>query len=164
MIPSCPLLQAEELKTAQSKPEKASKWPGVTDTYRTGLAAPDTKRQRTGKPGDTTPSSNDLSGTLVYTGNDMMPSVNEVNPAMRLCAACRRVGCNCPRGTLCKMIHDLDIDKWPDATFACWSALVDQTPNLEWNRKVVDPAKVSGRSTKLASSALLHSSIAKRKS
>ena len=62
------------------------------------------------------------------------------------------------------MIHDLDITKWPDATFARWHALVDQTPNLKWNRKVVDPAKVSARSTKLASSALSHSSMAKHKS
>ena len=57
----------------------------------------------------------------------MMPTVNEANPAMRLCAARHRIGRNCPRGNLCKMIHDLDIDKWPDATFAKWAALVDKT-------------------------------------
>ena len=62
------------------------------------------------------------------------------------------------------MIHDLDITKWPDATFARWNALVEQTPNLEWNRKVVDPAKVSARSTKLASSVLSHTSTVTRKS
>jgi len=118
MIPSCLLLQAEEAKSAKSKLDKAAKRPAVTDTYGSGLIAPDTKRQHTGKPGDTTPSSNDLSGTLIYTGNDMMPSVNEANPAMRLCAARHHVGRNCPRGNLCKMIHDLDINKWPEETFA----------------------------------------------
>ena len=50
------------------------------------------------------------------------------------------------------MIHNLDITKWPDATFAKWSTLVDQTPGLDWNRKVVDPAKVSACSTKLTAS------------
>jgi hypothetical protein len=47
------------------------------------------------------------------------------------------------------MIHNLDITKWPDATFTKWSALADQTPVMEWNGKVVDPAKVAARSTNL---------------
>jgi hypothetical protein len=61
------------------------------------------------------------------------------------------------------MIHDLDITKWPIATFAKWSALVDQTPGLDWNRKVVDPAKVSARSTKLAASSLAGATAVKAK-
>jgi hypothetical protein len=57
------------------------------------------------------------------------------------------------------MIHDLDITKWPDATFAKWSALVDQNPTLEWNRKVVDPAKVSACSAKLTTSSLAGTTV-----
>jgi hypothetical protein len=59
------------------------------------------------------------------------------------------------------MIHDLDITKWPDATFAKWSALVDQTLGLDWNHKVVDPTYVSARSTKLAASSLTGATTAK---
>ena len=41
------------------------------------------------------------------------------------------------------MIHDTDISKWPAATFTKWSALINQTPTMEWNRKVVDLAKTT---------------------
>jgi hypothetical protein len=163
-IPSCPLLMADEAKTARSKIDKAPKRPVGPDSSAMGLTSLDAKRQRSGKPADITPSADDLSGTLIYTGSDMMPSVNEANPAMRLCAARQRVGRNCPRGSTCKMIHDLDITKWPDATFAKWSALVDQTPGLDWNRKVVDPVRVSARMSKLASSSLSSATAAKAKS
>jgi hypothetical protein len=61
------------------------------------------------------------------------------------------------------MIHDLDITKWPDATFARWSALVNQTPALKWNRKVVNPAKVSACSAKLAVSSLAGATTTKAK-
>jgi hypothetical protein len=128
-----------------------------------GLITPDAKCQHTGKPDDALPLADDLSGTLIYTGNNMMPSVKEANPAMWLCTARHRVGRNCPRGSACKMIHDLDITKWPDATFAKWSALVDQTPGLDWNCKVVDPAKVSARSTQLATSSLAGAAAIKAK-
>ena len=163
-IPSCPLLMADEAKTARSKLDKAPKRTAGLDSSAMGFTAADAKRQRTGKPVDTTPSADDLSGTLIYSGTDMMPSVNEANPAMRLCAARQRVGRNCPRGSTCKMIHELDITKWPDATFAKWSALVDQTPGLDWNRKVVDPVKVSARMSKRASSSLSGTTAAKAKS
>ena len=69
-----------------------------------------------------------------------------------------------PQGTTCKMIHILDITKWPDATFAKWSALVDQTPGLDWNPKVIDPVKVFARNSKLASSSLSSATAAKAKS
>jgi hypothetical protein len=52
------------------------------------------------------------------------------------------------------MIHDMDITNWPDAAFAKWAALVDRTPALDWNRKVVNPAKVAARSSKLSASSL----------
>ena len=155
---------ADEAKTARSKIDKAPKRTAGPDSSAMGFTSADAKRQSTGKPVDTTPLADDLSGTLIYTGTDMMPSVNEANPSMRLCAACQRVGRNCPRGSTCKMIHDLDITKWPDATFAKWSALVDQTPGLDWNRKVVDPVKVSARMSKLASSSLSSATAAKAKS
>ena len=61
------------------------------------------------------------------------------------------------------MIHDTDITKWPDATFAKWAALVNKTPALEWNRKVVDPAKVSACSAKLSASSLTSASASKAK-
>lgn len=51
--------------------------------------------------------------------------------------------------------HDMDISKWPKATFAKWSALVDQTPAMDWSRKVFDPAKVASCNAKLAASSLL---------
>ena len=124
---------------------------------------PDLKRQRGPKPGDATPSGDDLNGTLVYTGTDMMPTVNETNLSLRLCAARQRVGRHCPRGTSCMMIHETDITKWPDATFAKWAALVDRTPALDWNRKVVDPAKVAARSSKLSASSLANASTSKAK-
>ena len=62
------------------------------------------------------------------------------------------------------MIHDLNITKWPDTTFAKWSALVNQTPGLDWNRKVFDPIKVSACSSKLALSSLTSTTAAKAKS
>ena len=52
------------------------------------------------------------------------------------------------------MIHDMDISKWPDATFAKWAALVDKMPALEWNRKVVDPATIFARSAKISAASL----------
>jgi hypothetical protein len=61
------------------------------------------------------------------------------------------------------MIHDTDVIKWPDATFAKWAALIDKTPALDWNRKVVDPAKVSARSAKLSASSLKNASASKAK-
>ena len=153
-IPSCPLLQADEAKTAKAKLDKGAKRSTGNDNAGPGFVTPDPKRSRTGKPGDTMPSPDDLSGTLVYTGADMMPTVSEATPSLRLCAARQRVGRNCPRGSSCMMIHDLDISKWPDTTFAKWSALIDKTPALDWNRKVVDPAKVSARAAKLSAATL----------
>jgi hypothetical protein len=62
------------------------------------------------------------------------------------------------------MIHDLDIAKWPNATFAKWSALIEKTPSLEWNRKVVDPAKVSARISRISASTLAGAASNKTKS
>jgi hypothetical protein len=106
-IPSCPLLQADEAKVARTKLDKTSTRPTGTDASGARLITPDSKSQRVGKTNDNAPAINDLMGTLIYTGADMMPSVNETNPALRLCAACQRVGRNCPWGAICKMIHDL---------------------------------------------------------
>ena len=136
---------ADEARAAKSKVDKTPKRTSGPDTSALGFTSPDAKRQRSGKPADIAPSADNLYGTLIYTGTDMMPSVNEANPAMRLCSARQRVGRNCPRGSTCKMIHEMNITKWPDATFAKWSALVDQMSSLDWNRKVVDPVKVSAR-------------------
>ena len=86
-IPSCPLLQADEAKATKAKFDKAPKHGNGSDAPGMGLVAHDTMRQHTGKPGNATPSADELSGTLIYTGTDMMPSVNEANPAMRLCAS-----------------------------------------------------------------------------
>jgi hypothetical protein len=61
------------------------------------------------------------------------------------------------------MIHDMDITKWPDTTFAKWAALVNKTPALDWNRKVVNPAKLSARSAKLSASSLISASTSKAK-
>ena len=73
----------------------------------------------------------------------MMPSANKVNPTLCRCAARQCIGHNFPHGATCKMIHDLDITKWPNTTFTKWAALIDQMPALDWNRKVIDPAKVT---------------------
>jgi len=162
-IPSCPLLQADEAKAAKAKLDRTPKRMASNDNAGMGFVTPEPKRQRNSKPGDSTPSPDDLSGTLVYTGSDMMPTVSEANPSLRLCAARQRVGRNCPRGTSCMMIHDLDITKWPDATFAKWSALIDKTPALEWNRKVVEPAKVLARTAKLSASSLTSTTAGRAK-
>jgi hypothetical protein len=162
-IPSCPLIMADEARVARSKVDKTPKRTSRPNASALGFTSPDAKRQRSGKPADTTPSADDLSGTLIYTGTDMMPSINEANPAMRLCAARQRVGRNCPRGSTCKMIHDMDITKWPDATFTKWSALVNQTSGLDWNRKVVDPVKVSACMSRIASSSLSSATATKAK-
>jgi hypothetical protein len=61
------------------------------------------------------------------------------------------------------MIHDMDITKWLDATFAKWAALVDKTPALEWNRKMVDHAKVAARSSRLSASSLTNAPASKAK-
>ena len=61
------------------------------------------------------------------------------------------------------MIHNTDITKWPDATFTKWAALVDKTPALDWNRKVVDPANISACSAKLSASSLTSASTTKAK-
>jgi hypothetical protein len=61
------------------------------------------------------------------------------------------------------MIHDMDITKWTDATFAKWAALVDRTPALYWNRKVVNPSKVAARSSKLSASSLTNAPASKAK-
>jgi hypothetical protein len=65
---------ADEAKTARSKIDKAPKRTAGPDFSATGFTLPDAKRQRPGKHADTTPSADDLSGTLIYTGMDMMPS------------------------------------------------------------------------------------------
>jgi hypothetical protein len=85
-IPSCPLLQADEAKIAKAKLDKAPKRTAGVDTTSAWFVTPDAKRTRPGKSGDAAPSPDDLSGTLVYTGSDMMLTVNEANPSLRLCA------------------------------------------------------------------------------
>jgi hypothetical protein len=150
-IPSCPLLQANK---AKAKMDKTPKRPAGLDPHGPGLITPDLKRQHGSKLGNAAPSGDDLNSMLVYTGTDMMSTVNETNLSLRLCAARQHVGRHCPRGASCMMIHDMDITKWPDATFAKWAAFVDRTPALDWNRKVVDPAKVAARSSKLSASSL----------
>jgi hypothetical protein len=62
------------------------------------------------------------------------------------------------------VIHDQDITKWPDATFAKWLALIDQTPAFEWHHKVVDPAMVAAHNAKLAAASLASASAARAKS
>ena len=86
-----------------------------------------------------------------------------MNLSLCLCATRQCVGRHCPRSALCMMIHDMDITKWPDATFTKWAALVNKTPALDWNRKVVNPAKVSARSAKLSASSLTNASASKAK-
>jgi hypothetical protein len=99
-IPSCPLLQADEAKTTKAKLDKGPKHTASHDQPGSGLVTPDTKRQQGSKPGDITPSSNDLNGTLVYTGTDMIQTVNKSNLSMCLCTACKRMGHHCPCSTL----------------------------------------------------------------
>jgi hypothetical protein len=162
-IPSCPLLQADEAKATKAKLDKAPKCSAGHDPLDLGIITPDTKHQQGSKPSDSTPSSDDLNGTLVYTDTDMMLTVNESNLSLCLCAARQRVGRHCPRGAACMMIHDTDVTKWLHATFTEWAALVDKTPALDWNQKVVNPAKVSTRSAKLSALSLTNASASKAK-
>jgi hypothetical protein len=161
-IPFCPLLQANEAKAARAKVKKVPKHTAGHGPLSSGLVTPDTKHQQGSKHSNVTPSS-DVNCTLVYTGTDMMPTVNESNLSLRLCAASQLVGRHCPRGASCMMIHNTDITKWPDATFAKWAALVDKTPALEWNRKVVAPATVSVCSATLSASSLTNAAASKAK-
>jgi hypothetical protein len=85
-IPACPLLMADEAKAAKAKVDKAPKCNAGPNTPGMGFTTPDAQCQCSGKPADATPLADDLSGTLIYTGSNMMPSVNEANPTMRLCA------------------------------------------------------------------------------
>jgi hypothetical protein len=162
-IPSCPLLQADEAKAAKAKLDKVTKCTADHDPLGLGLFTPDTKRQQGSKPSNVTPSSDDLNGMLVHTGTDTMPTVNDSNLSLRLCAARQRVGRHCPRGASCMMIHDMDITKWPYTTFAKWAALISKTPALDWNQKVINPAKVSACSFKLSASSLVNTSASKAK-
>jgi hypothetical protein len=91
-IPSCPLFQADEAEAARTKLNKTSKRPAGTDTSEAGLIMPDSKHQRIGKTNDAAPTTDDLIGTLIYTGADMMPSINEANPALCLCATHQHMG------------------------------------------------------------------------
>ena len=61
------------------------------------------------------------------------------------------------------MIHNMDVAKWSDTTFAKWTALINKTPALDWNRKVVDLPKISARTTKLSAASLLGANAAKNK-
>jgi hypothetical protein len=97
----------------------------------TGLVTPDTKRQCGGKSTNTTPSSNDLTGNIVYNDTNMMPTVNKKNLFLCLCAARQHVGRDSPCGDLCMMIHDMDISKRPNSTLAKCLALVNRTPALK---------------------------------
>jgi len=83
-IPSCPLLQANEARTTTAKLDKAPKCLAGPGTPGGGLVTPDTKRQCTRKANDAEPSTNNLSGTLAYTGANVMPLVNETNTLMHL--------------------------------------------------------------------------------
>ena len=96
---------------AKAKVNKAPTCNTGPDAPWMGFTTPDAKRQHSGKLADTTPLAGNLSGTLIYTGTNMMPSINEANPTMQLCTARQRIGHNCPRSPACKMIHDLDITK-----------------------------------------------------
>jgi hypothetical protein len=89
-IPSCPLLQAHEAKATKAKLNKAPKHTAGHGPSGTGLVNPDAKRQSSGKPGNDTPSHDNLNCTLAYTDNDMMLTINETNLSLRLCAAISR--------------------------------------------------------------------------
>ena len=85
-IPSCPLFQANDAKTARAKLDKTPKRPAGTDTSGARLIMLNSKCQCISKTNGATPSANELTGTLIYTGADMMPSANKANPALHLCA------------------------------------------------------------------------------
>ncbi|KAL3803843.1 hypothetical protein HJC23_004005 [Cyclotella cryptica] len=124
-IPSCPLLQADEAKTTKSKLDKSAKRATSIDNAGTGLVTPDPKRLRTGRPGDSTPSADDLSGTRVH----WVRHDADRQRATPLSASVQPV-------------------------IVSWSALIDKTPALDWNGKVVEPAKVSARTARLSASTL----------
>ena len=101
-----------------------------------------------------TQSTDHLTGTLLFTGTALSPMVHEPNPTLHICAAHQWMGKRGPHGASCKHIKELNITKWPTAMFAKWSALVNQTPSVEWNCKVVNIAKVTAHSGKLTAASL----------
>ena len=82
-----------------------------TNTSSAGLIMSDSQHQCISKINNTALSIDDLMGTLIYMGTDMMPFINKANPALHLFAAHQRVSRYCPRSATCKMIYDLDITK-----------------------------------------------------
>ena len=54
------------------------------NTASAGFITPDAKLARPGKPSNTAPSADNLSGTLMCTGADMMLTINEANPSLCL--------------------------------------------------------------------------------
>ena len=78
-ILSCPLLQADKVKTAKAKNDKRPKHTTGMDHPGSSAVTPATKCQCSQKTPNMTPSADDLSGTLLYTGTNMLPSVNDQN-------------------------------------------------------------------------------------
>lgn len=152
-LPSCPLLQADELKYSKIKQDKLLNCTVAHDPPPGYPAFVDIKKACTGP---TVPTSDELAGILIFNGKleDIMSSINKSNPVDCLCASCRCDGKHCTRSASCKMNPDLDITKWPDTTFAKRSILVNRMPSLELNKAVINHTKLATRTAKLASSTL----------
>ena len=90
----------------------------------------------------------DRDGTLVWSGDGLMPVVDEKDPKLRICAPRRRKGAICPRGAACSFIHETNVDKWPATTFERWAKLVNETDQLAWNPELVSPTQLKTKYVK----------------
>ena len=89
-----------------------------------------------------TSSLEDRDGTLVWSGDGLMPVVDKKDPKLHICAPCHRNGAICLHGAACSFIHETNVDKWPATTFERWAKLVNETDQLAWNPEIVSPAQL----------------------
>ncbi len=144
-VPGCTLAQNHASKKVKESHAKENK----RQTPHSSVAV----TNRPGKkPRDSTaplPSSlEDRDGTLIWSGDGLMPVVDEKDPKLRICAPRHRKGAICPRGTACSFIHETDVGKWPATTFERWAKLVNETDQLAWNPELVSPTQLKSKYVK----------------
>lgn len=144
-VPSCTLAQnyaSKKAKESQAKDAKRQLPSGTTGS----TTRPVKKLRESSMP--LTSSLEDRDGTLVWSGDGLMPVVDEKDPKLRICAPRHRKGAICPRGAACSFIHETNVDKWPATTFERWAKLVNETDQLAWNPELVSPAQLKTKYVK----------------
>jgi hypothetical protein len=144
-VPSCTLAQNYASKKAKESQAKDAKRQLPSGTI-SSTTRPVKKLRESSIP--LTSSLEDRDGTLVWSGDGLMPVVDEKDPKLRICAPRHRKGAICPRGAACSFIHETNVDKWPATTFERWAKLVNETDQLAWNPELVSPAQLKTKYVK----------------